>query len=64
LVQMNAGTKIDALLGRHANVKFDHRVLNPDRASHRLGHAAEFDDSPIAGALEHSAVLAGDRRVN
>jgi hypothetical protein len=55
---------IDALRGRHANVKFDHRVLNRDRASHRLGRAAELDDSPTAGALEHSAVLAGDHRGN
>ena len=33
-------------------------------ASHGFDDAAEFDQSPVAGALEHVAVLAGDRGVD
>ena len=56
--------KIDALVGRHSDVALDHRILNCDRASHRLDDAAELDQSPVAGALEHAAVLAGDGGVD
>src|SRR5271163_2201085 len=61
---MNADTKIEALIGGHADVAFDHRVLDRYRASHRLDHAAELDESPIAGALEHAPVLGRDRGVD
>jgi hypothetical protein len=40
--------EVDALLGFR------------DRASHRLDHAAELDESSVASALEHPPVLAGD----
>src|SRR5271170_3687903 len=58
---MNADAEHDALIGGHADVAFDHRVPDRCRASHRLDHAAELDESPIAGALEHAPVLDRDR---
>ena len=64
VAQMNADPEHDALIGRHSDVALDHRVLNCDRAPHRFDDAAEFDQSPVAGALEHAAVLARDRGVD
>jgi hypothetical protein len=52
-----------AVLG-HAGVALDHRVLDFDGAAHRVDDAAELDESPVASALEHVAVLARDHRVD
>jgi hypothetical protein len=40
------------------------RSLNFERAAHGVDDAAKFDDQPVAGALDHPAVVDGDRRVN
>ncbi len=55
---------IDALIGGRSDIALDHRVLNRDRASHGFDDAAEFDERPVARALEHAAVLAGDGGVD
>ena len=64
VAQMNADPEDDALIGRSSDVVLDHRVLNCDGAPHRFDDAAEFDQSPITGALEHVAVLPRDRGVD
>ena len=61
--EMNADPVLDALVRRDAGIALDHAVLNFDRAAQRIDHAAELDDQPIAGALDHPAVVGGDRRV-
>ena len=48
----------------HARVALDHPVLHFDRAAHRVDHAAELDHAPVAGALDHAAVVDCDRRVD
>ena len=40
------------------------RVLNLDRAAHRVDHAAELDQRAVAGALHHAPVVHRDRRVD
>ena len=56
---MDADAKLDAALGRHAGVPFDHRVLNFHRAAHGVDDAAELDESAVAGALDDAAVMYG-----
>ena len=51
------------LSGATPALRSNHTVLNLDRAAQRIDHAAELDDQPIAGALDHPAVVGGDRRV-
>jgi len=60
----NADAELDALIGGHADIALDHRVLNGNGATHRFHDAAKFDQNPVAGALEHVAVLACDRGVD
>jgi len=45
---------------RAAGVALDEAVLHLDRIAHRIDHAAEFDERPIAGALDHAPVMHGD----
>ena len=61
---VNADAKIDAPVLRHAGVALDHRVLNFDRAAYRVDDAAKFDDRPVARALDHPALVHGDRRID
>src|SRR5271168_4211068 len=49
---------------RHSSVALDHGVLHFDGAAHGVDHAAEFDQSSIAGALYDTTVMHGDRRVD
>ena len=61
--EMYADPVLDALVRRDAGIALNHAVLNLDRAAQGIDHAAELDDQPIAGALDHPAVVGGDRRV-
>ena len=40
------------------------RVLDLDRAAHGVDDAAKLDDRPVAGALDHAAVVDGDGRID
>ena len=64
VAEMDADAELDAALGRKAGVALDHAVLHLDGAAHSVDHAAEFNDSSIAGALDHTAIVDGDYRVN
>ena len=61
---MNADAELDTPVLRHAGVALDHRVLHLDGAAHRVDHAAELDDRPVAGALDHAPVMHGDGRID
>ena len=56
VAEMNADAELDAAIGGHADVALDHPVLNLDRAAHRVDHAAELDDSAVAGALDERPI--------
>ena len=56
--------KLDATIFGYACIAFDHGVLHLDGAAHRVYDAAEFDERPIAGALDDATVMNGDRRVD
>jgi hypothetical protein len=45
-------------------VALDHAVLNFDRAAHRVDHAAELDETSVAGALHDAPMMGGDGRVD
>ena len=61
---MDADTELNALIGRDARIALDHRALDFDRAARRIDHAAKLDDAPVAGALDHAAVVHGDGRID
>jgi hypothetical protein len=54
---------ISANLG-HSGVAVDHRILHFDGAPHGVYGAAELDDASVTGALDDTAVMHCDRRVN
>ena len=60
IAQMNADAEVDASLGRQTGVARNHAVLNLDRASHRVDHAAKFDDDPVASPFDDAAVARVD----
>ena len=64
VAEVNADAKLDAPLFGHTGVAFNHRVLDLDRAAHRVDHAAKLDDRPVAGAFDDAAVVHGDGRIN
>ena len=62
--EVNANAEDHASVLRQAGVALDHGVLHFDGAAHGVDHAAEFDESSIAGALYDTTVMHGDRRVD
>ena len=64
VAEVNADAEIDALIGGHSDVALDHRVLNRDGAAYGFDDAVELDHRPVASALEHAPVLAGDRGID
>ena len=64
VAQMHADAEFDAAIRRHARVALDHRVLNFDRAPHRIDDAAELDERAVAGALDDAPVMHGDGRID
>ncbi len=64
IADMNPDAELDAPLGRHAGIAFDHRVLQFDGAADRIDDTAEFDDAAVAGALDDTAMMYGDRGVD
>jgi hypothetical protein len=56
---MYADAKFDPPFRRQARVALDHAVLDFDGTAHRVDHAAELDDRPVAGALDDAAMMSG-----
>ena len=64
IAEMDAHADVDALIGRKAGVARNEAALNLNRRPHRLDHAAELDNRPVAGALDEPTVVDGDGRVD
>ena len=64
VAQMNADAKLDPALRRQTGVTLDHAVLDFDRAAHRVDHAAELDETAVAGALDDAAAMHGNDGVD
>ncbi len=64
VAEMDADPKFDALVGRDLGVALDHRPLDFNGAVHRVDHAAEFNDTAVARALDDAAVMHRDGRVD
>src|ERR1700733_2319224 len=61
---MDADAELDATIVRHAGVALDHAVLHLDRTSHRVDHAAELTNEPVARSLDDAPMMRSDRRIN
>ena len=64
VAEVNANSKHDAALRRKAGVALDHAVLHLNGAADGVHNAAEFDQRPIACALDDATVMHGDGRVD
>ena len=64
VAQMDADAKLNPPVGRDACIALDHAGLHFDRAARRVDHATEFSDEPVPGALDNSAVVDSDRRLD
>ena len=62
--EMDADSKLDALVGPDLGVALDHRPLDFNGAVHCVDDAAEFNDASVARALDDAAVMHRDGRVN
>ena len=57
---MDADPELDATIGRHARIAFDHCVLHFNRAANRVDHAPKLDDTPVTRTLYDSPIMYGD----
>jgi len=64
IANMNANAEFDTAIFRYAGVAVDHRVLHLNGATHGVDHAAELDESSIAGPFEHAPIMYGDGRID
>src|SRR5271166_3876773 len=61
---MHADAEFDAALGRHTGIAFDEAILHLDGAAHGVDHAAELDEAAVAGALNDTPAMGGDRGID
>ena len=64
VAEMDADTKFNAALGRHAGVSLDHGVLHFDGAAHGVDHGTELDERAVSRSLDDPAAVDLDRRVD
>jgi hypothetical protein len=64
IAQVNADAELDAALGRKAGIAFNEAGLHLDGAAHGVDHAAELDQSAVAGPLDGAPVMRGDSGVD
>ena len=64
IAEMDADTKFDALLRRHARIARNHAALDFDGAAHGVDDTTKLDERAVAGQLDSTAVMQGDGRVN
>ena len=62
--QMDADPELDAAVLRHAGIALDHTILNLNGAAHGIHHAAELNQRPVPGALDHPPVMHFDGRID
>jgi hypothetical protein len=61
---VDADAEFDAAFRRQAGVALDQAVLHFDSAAHGVDDTPELDETAIAGALEDTAVVHSDGRIN
>ena len=64
VAQMNAHAEFDTALGRQAGVALDKALLQLDGAADCVHDAAELNDAAVARALDHTATMHRDRRID
>ena len=61
---LNADAELDASFGRQAGVALDQAALHLDGAPHRVNGAAELDDAAVSSALDDTAPMSFDLRID
>ena len=64
VAEMNADAELDPLIRSDARIALDHSSLHFDCATRCIDHTAELGDEPVARALDDSAMVRGDRRLD
>ena len=64
VADVDTDSQIDPLFGRHTGIALGHATLHVDRTAHRVDHAREFQQQPVARGLDDPAAVFGDLRVN
>jgi hypothetical protein len=64
LTNVDADTKVDALVCRYTCIALSHATLHVDRAAHRIDYAEKFQQQAIARGLDDPAAVFGDLRIN
>jgi hypothetical protein len=64
VAEVDADAEHQAPLRRLARAALEHRALHLRRAPHRVDHARELGEQPVAGGLEDAPAVLGDRRVD
>jgi len=64
VAEIDADAKSQAALLGEIQIAVGHRALNFARTAHRIDHAGEFRQHPIAGGLDDPAVMLADLRID
>ena len=64
VAEVDANAEFDPAVRRHARVALNHGGLDLDGAARGVDHAAELDESAVAGALDDAPVVHGEGRVD
>src|SRR5215475_7302529 len=64
IADVDANSKLNALVLRHSSISFSHAGLDLAGAAQRIHDTTEFDEQPIARRLHEPAVVRGDRRID
>jgi hypothetical protein len=59
-----ANTKLNASLGRKANVSLNHAILHFDRTTNGVNNAPKLNDTPVASTFDYAPIMYGDCRIN
>jgi hypothetical protein len=63
VAEIDADAQLDAAVRRDADVPLGHRLLDFDRAAHRIDDAGKLDQQTVAGGLDDTTVMLGDFRI-
>jgi len=64
VAEIDPNAKAQAALLGEIQIAVGHRALNFARTAHRVDHAGEFRQHPIAGGLDDPAVMLADLRID
>ena len=63
VADIDADTKLDAVVGEYTVVAPGHLALHLDGAAQRIHHTAKLDQQPVAGGFDEAPLVLGDFRI-